>query len=320
MQAIRVEKFGDPSVLALAEVSLPAPGPGQVLVEIKAAGVNPVETYIRSGTYAFRPELPYTPGSDGAGVVAAVGEGVAGLAVGDRVFVSGAVTGTYGQQAVCLAAHVHPLPEGLTFAQGAAVGVPFGTAYRALFHRGAARKGETLLVHGASGGVGTAAVQLGRAAGLRVFGTAGTAEGRTLVEKLGAESAFDHHEAGYRDALQAFADGRGLDIILEMLANVNLGHDLPLLARGGRVVVVGNRGTVEINPRDLMQRDADVRGMIFGLATPEERAEIFRDLGEMLAAGLLSPVIGREFSLAEASLAHEAVLAGGSQGKIVLIP
>ena len=159
------------------------------------------------------------------------------------------------------------------------MGIPYATAYRGIFHRGDMRSGETLLVHGASGGVGTAAVQLAHGAGIKVFGTAGSPEGRELVRKLGADLAFDHHDADYRQAIMEATEARGVDCILEMLANVNLGADLQLLAPRGRVVVIGSRGSVEINPRDAMMRDADIRGMILANAPREELGAIYNSSG-----------------------------------------
>src|SRR5437763_2003796 len=260
MKAIRVHEFGGPEVLRLEEVPDPRPGSGEVVIRVKAAGVNPVDSYIRSGNYGERP-LPYTPGSDAGGVVEAIGAGVSGVAAGDRVYTAGSVTGAYAELALCKAGHVHPLPQGVTFAQGAGVNVPYATAYRGLFQRAHALPGETVLVHGASGGVGTAAVQLARAAGLTVIGTGGTERGRELVKENGAHHVLDHKAADYLDQLMQFTEGRGVDVILEMLANVNLAKDLTVLAPRGRVVVIGNRGAIEINPRDAMGRDATILGM-----------------------------------------------------------
>ena len=180
MKVIRVEEFGDPEVMKLAEVPDLQPGAGEVLVRVHAAGVNPVETYIRAGTYARKPALPFTPGNDGAGVVEAVGEGVTEFQPGDRVYLAGSSSGTYAEFALCNTAQVNRLPEKVSFAQGAAMGTPYATAYRGLLQRGEAQPSESVLVHGASGGVGTAAVQLGSAHGMRVFGTAGTERGRAL--------------------------------------------------------------------------------------------------------------------------------------------
>lgn len=318
MKAIQIREFGGPEVMQLAEVPVPSAGAGQVLVEIRAAGVNPVETYIRAGTYPSLPALPYTPGNDGAGIVRETGPDVTAFQPGDRVFLSGSVTGTYAEKALCGVADVHPLPETATFAEGAAIGIPYATAYRALFQRGRVEAGETVLVHGASGGVGTAAVQLARTAGARVFGTAGSPEGRDLVLRLGAEQVFDHNDPGCADAILA-ATG-GVDCILEMLANTNLDGDLRLLAQCGRVVVIGSRGRIEIDPRDAMMRDADIRGMVMNKTPAGERAAIYRALSERLEKGTIHPVIEKEFPLADAPEAHRSVLSHRAHGKIVLVP
>lgn len=319
MKAIRVQKFGDPDVLQMAEVPDLTAGPGQLVVRVHAAGVNPVETYIRSGQYAKLPPLPYTPGTDGAGVIEQVGAGVIGWRVGQRVYLAGSLSGTYAQQALCAPGHLHPLPDGTSFAQGAALGVPYATAHFALFHRGQAGAGETVLIHGATGSVGLAAVQLAGTAGLTILATGGSAAGRALLQRDGAHHIFDHHAADYTGRILSATAGRGADLILEMLANVNLGHDLPLLAPGGRILVVGSRGPVEINPRDLMGRNADIRGvMLFG-AAPAVLAHAHRALVAGLESGALRPVIAREFPLAEAAQAHTAIMQSGATGKLVLV-
>lgn len=319
MKAIRIHKFGGPEVLKLEEAPDPAPGPGQVIVRMHAIGVNPVDTYIREGRHAVKPSLPYTPGSDGAGTIEAVGEGVEWVSQGDRVYTGGALSGTYAEKSLCLESQVHPLPAHVSYAQGAAVNVPYATAYRALFHRAQARPGEVVLVHGASGGVGTAAVQLARAAELTIIGTAGTDEGRRLVKEQGADHVLNHRDAGYLDQVLDLTGGRGVDVILEMLANVNLGKDLTVLARFGRVVVIGSRGSVEIDPRATMTRDASILGMTLMNVSDVERAGIHAALVAGLENNTLRPVVGRQFKLAEAARAHEAVLEPGAYGKIVLM-
>ena len=320
MKAILVREFGPPEVMRLTEVPDPSPGPGQLLVRIRAVGVNPVETYIRSGSYARVPSLPYTPGSDAAGVVEKAGEGVRVFAPGDRVYTSGTVTGAYAELAVCDASRVHPLPAGASFAQGAAVGIPYATAWRALFQRAKAIPGEMVLVHGASGGVGIAAVQIARAAGLRVVGTAGTAEGVELVLREGAHHAFDHRSPGYLEKVVGMTGGRGFDVILEMLANVNLAKDLKALSMGGRVVVIGSRGTVEIDPRDTMGRDASIVGMSLFNMPDTDRFVVHAALVAGLENGTLRPVVGKELPLAAAAESHVAVMSPGAKGKIVLVP
>ncbi|MEO5717788.1 MAG: NADPH:quinone reductase [Chthoniobacterales bacterium] len=320
MKAIRVEEFGDPGVMKLAEVPMPEPGPGQVLVKVQAVGVNPVETYIRAGTYARKPALPFTPGNDGAGLVEKAGEGVKEFRAGDRVYLAGSSSGTYAEYCLCSVAQVHRLPENASFAQGAAMGTPYATAYRGLIQRGAAQPNEMVLVHGASGGVGTAAVQLALAHGMRVFGTAGTERGREMVREQGAQEVFDHHASDYLARIKDATGGRGIDVILEMLANVNLGNDLTILAPRGRVVVIGNRGRVEIDARETMARDADIRGMVLPNTPPDELANLHAALVAGLEDGTLRPVIGKELTLAEAPQAHRDVLEPGAFGKIVLIP
>ncbi len=320
MKAIRVEQFGKPDVMKLADVPPPQPGPGEILVRIHAVGINPVETYIREGTYARKPALPFTPGNDGAGVVESVGENVTNFRTGDWVYTAGSISGTYAEFALCTATQVHPLPAKASFAQGAAMGTPYATAYRALIQRGGAKKGEIVLVHGASGGVGIAAVQLAHAHGLRIFGTAGTDRGRDLVREQGAQEVFDHRASDYLEQIKQATDGRGVDLILEMLANVNLGKDLTLLAPRGRVVIIGSRGPVEINPRDTMSRDADIRGVALPNTSPAEMTSLHAALVAGLADGSLRPFIGRELPLADAPEAHRAVMEPGAFGKIVLLP
>jgi NADPH2:quinone reductase len=320
MKAVRIREFGGPEVLRLEEVSDPPPGPGQVLVRIHAAGVNPVDTYIRTGTYAQKPALPYTPGSDAAGVVESVGQGVTKVKAGDRVYIYRSLTGTYAAKALCTEAQVHPLPNKVTFAQGAAVGVPYVTAYRALHHKAQARAGETVLVHGASGGVGIAAVQMGGAAGTTVIGTASTDKGRELVKREGAHHVLDHSAADSHEQLMKITGGRGFAVILEMLANKNLAKDLAMLEKFGRVVVVGSRGPVEINPRDIMTRDAVVYGMTSFNISDQDLASIHAALVAGMENGTLRPVVGQEFPLADAARAHQAVMEPGAYGKIVLIP
>jgi NADPH:quinone reductase len=320
MKAIRIHEFGGPEVLRLEDVPEPRPAAGQVVVRVRAVGVNPVDTYIRSGVHAVRPPLPYTPGLDAAGEVVAAGEGVTRVAPGQRVYTAGSLSGTYAELALCEESQCHPLPERVLFTEGAGVNTPYATAYRALFQRARARPGETVLVHGASGGVGTAAVQLARAAGLRVVGTAGTEAGLTLVVEQGAHRALDHRAPDYLSHLAEFTGGRGVDVVLEMLANVNLNKDLEVLAKGGRVVVVGSRGTVEINPRLAMTRDATILGMTLFNISPQESAGIHAALAAGLEAGTLRPVVGRELPLSEAARAHEEVLKPGARGKIVLLP
>jgi NADPH:quinone reductase len=319
MKAIRVSKHGGPEVLQLAEVPVPEPGPGQLVIRVAAAGVNPVDTYIRSGVYP-NATVPYTPGLDAAGTIEKCGPEVGNWKPGDRIYTNSTISGAYAESALCNAKTVFALPSNISFAQGASLGIPYATAYRALFHKARAVAGESVLVHGASGGVGTAAVQLARSAGLTIFGTSGTAEGRALVRKEGAHHALDHNAADYTEELLRLTGGKGVDIILEMLSNVNLGKDLTLLARSGRVVVIGSRGTVEINPRDTMSRDASILGMMLFNASEAEVQSIHRGIYAGLENGTLRPIVGKELPLNKAAEAHKAVIESAAYGKIILLP
>lgn len=324
MQAILAREFGGPNVLKLEQVPDPTAGPGQVRVRIHAVGVNPYDTYMRAGGYAIKPDLPYTPGADAAGVIDQVGDGVHGLKAGARVYISGTTLGkahgAYAQFATCTPDQVHRLPDRISFTQGAGLFVPYVTAWRALFGRANTRAGDQVLIHGASGGVGVAATQFAAAAGAIVIGTASSEDGLAVVRAQGARHAINHKSDGYLDEITKVTGGRGPDVILEMLANVNLDHDLTVVAPGGRVVVIGNRGRVEIDARKIMSKDVSV----FGLALWGIPADEVRRAHEAIIAGLdsgaLNPVVGTEMPLADAAKAHETVMAPGAKGKIILLP
>jgi NADPH2:quinone reductase len=324
MRAILVRQFGGPEVLQLADLPDPSPAAGQLLIRVHAAGVNPFDTYMRTGTYATKPPLPYIPGADGAGVVEAVGEGVTDFAPGARVFFCGTAVhkayGAYAGLVLCEAHQVHSLPARLSFSQGAGVGVPYVTAWRALHHRARLQPGETLFIHGASGGVGLAATQIARALGATVIGTASTSEGMDVVRQQGAHHVLNHKQPGYMETLRELTGQRGPDVILENLANVNLDNDLTALAFAGRIAIVGNRGRIEIDPRKIMSKDASVVGMALWNTTPAEFVRAFRAIEAGLDAGTLAPLVSTELPLGEASRAHELILQSGARGKIVLIP
>lgn len=319
MKTIEVVEFGGPNVLQLVDKEIPKPGNGEVLVKVYAVGVNPVETYIRAGTYPRLPDLPYTPGGNIAGVVESCGAGAGTWLPGDRVYSSATLSGGYAQYALCRADQIFSLPEQLSFAQGAAVGVPAATAWRGLFIRGSAQTAEKVLVHGASGSVGQAAIQLGKDSSLEMFGTASSENGCELVRKLGA-AAFNHNMPGYVDELLAATEGNGFDLILEMLANENLEKDLHLLAPGGRVVIIGSRGRIEIDPRLTMGKETDIRGLAVFNATAEETLATHAGLASAMKRGALIPAVSHELALAEAPLSHQLVMENNKGGKIVLLP
>ncbi|HMK75744.1 MAG TPA: NADPH:quinone reductase [Thermodesulfobacteriota bacterium] len=320
MKAIRVHEFGEPEKMRLEEVPDPQCGPGQVLVRVHAVGVNPVDTYIRAGLYAIKPKLPYVPGSDASGTVEAVGERVKRFKLGDRVYTAGTISGAYAEKTLCLESQVHSLPPKVTYSQSAALNVPYSAAYRALFQRARAVPGEAVLVHGASGGVGIAVLQFSRAAGMMVMGTAGTEQGRQLAAEQGAHCVLDHRSPYHFEEVLRLTDNRGVDVIVELLANVNLGKDLGILAKGGRAVVIGSRGTVEVNPRDAIGREAAILGMSVFNATERETVSIHAAIGAGLENGTLRPVIGQEMPLADAPRAHRKIIEATAFGKIILVP
>uniref|UniRef100_A0A8C0CWZ4 Quinone oxidoreductase n=1 Tax=Balaenoptera musculus TaxID=9771 RepID=A0A8C0CWZ4_BALMU len=287
MRAIRVFEFGGPEVLKLqSNVAIPIPKDHQVLIKVQACGVNPVDTYIRSGTYSRKPLLPYTPGLDVAGIIEAVGESVSAFKKGDRVFTTSTISGGYAEYTLAADHTVYPLPEKLDFKQGAAIGIPYFTAYRALLHSARVKAGESVLVHGASGGVGIAACQIARAYGLKVLGTAGTEEGQKIVLQNGAHEVFNHKEANYID----------------------------------KIKVVGSRGPIEINPRDTMAKESSIIGVALYSSTKEEFQQFAAALQAGMEIGWLRPVIGPQYPLEKVAQAHEDIIhSSGATGKMILL-
>jgi len=320
MKAIVVREFGEPEVMKLEDVETPQPSGSEVLVRIHAIGVNPVETYIRGGNYPSKPELPYTPGKDGAGVVEADGGDVTRWRSGDRVYTAQSITGTYAEYTICDEKDLGRLPDNVSFEQGAGIWTPYATSYRALFQKARANAGETVLIHGASGGVGIAAVQWAKHAGLTVIGTASSNEGRALVMDQGADAVFDHSVDGYFEQVKEFTRGKGVDVIIEMLANVNLQRDFDVLAMFGRITVVGNRGSLEFNPRVIMGKDATINGMALYNSLQPDRDEIHSAIFDGLNKGYLKPVIRKSLPLSDAPAAHHEVIEEKAFGKIVLVP
>ncbi len=324
MKAVRAHKFGGPEVIQIDEVDDPVAGAGQVVIDIKAAGVNPADTYMLGGAYAIKPDLPYTLGADAAGVISQVGAGVDRFKVGDRVYVGICLgfnpTGCYAEKLVRAHEDVAPLPDNVSFAQGAALGTAYVTAHYGLFARGDAKAGECVFIHGASGAVGTAAIEFAKRAGLTVIGSAGTQRGMELVKSTGADHVVDHTAENYMEAVREASGGDGPQLILEMLANVNLAADLDVVAKYGRIIVIGNRGEITVNPRMTMMKELDVRGMAIFNGSREEMERIVDDMAVALVDGSLNPVVGREMPLSEAATSHVTVLEPGAHGKIVLIP
>jgi NADPH2:quinone reductase len=316
MKAMQMKDYGPASDLTLTDANKPSINEDQMLVQVGAAGVNPVDTYIRSGTNNYKTTFPHTPGSDGAGTIVELGKNVTEFEVGQRVYFSRNLGGSSAEFTVCATTHTYPLADALSFEEGACLGVPYTTAHRALFGRANAKAGDKVLVHGATGAVGIATVQLALAAGMDVVASAGTAAGADLLRQQGVTTVIMHNEADHLAPFQTLASG--FDIVIEMLANHNLDQDLKALAFGGCVAVIGNRGTVEINPRDLMARDASVVGVALANVQPKELALIAKSLRPLFEKGVLKPVVRHSYALTELAQAHEDVLKSGALGNLVI--
>lgn len=330
MKAIVVREFGEPEVMKVEDVELAQPTGKQVLVKIEAAGVNPVDTYLRTGIHAHAPNLPYTPGKDGAGTVAAIGPDVTKWNIGDRVYTANSLTGTYAEYCLCNEVDLGRLPENTSFEQGSGIWTPYATAYRALFQKAGLKAGETVLIHGASGGVGLAAVQW--AVGVRtllsassdsktvVIGTASSDAGKQLILNNGADAVFDHTDEDHLGEIREFTGGKGVDVIIEMLANVNLERDFEAIAMFGRIVIVGNRGSLNFTPRLAMTNETTIYGMSLFNSSQDARDEIHAAIFDGLTNGELSPVVSQTFSLEDSPAAHKAVIESHTLGKIILVP
>lgn len=316
MKAMQMADYGPADDLTLVEAQQPIINADQLLVKVGAAGINPVDTYIRSGTNNYSTSFPHTPGLDGAGTVVEVGSNISGVEIGQKVYFSRNLTGSAAEFAVCLPTHTFPLPDCLSFAEGACIGIPYTTAHRALFGRANAKAGDKVLIHGATGAVGLASIQLALAAGMEVVASAGTVEGANLLLQQGVQSVIMHSEENHLAPYQSL--DQGFNVIIEMLANHNLDQDLKALTFEGCVAIVGNRGTVEINPRDLMAKDASVVGVALANIKPDDLSRIAKALYPQFEKGVLKPVIRQSYPLEALAQAHEDVLKPGALGNLVL--
>lgn len=319
MNALRIHEFGQPPHWGIDELPDPQPGPGQTRVRIEAAGVNPVDIYVAAGTYAIRPDLPYTPGMDAAGVVEAVGDGVTSLEPGERIFIAattaGKLQGAYASHCLCEERWVRPLSSRLTFGQGAALNVPYVTAFRALFDVAKVRRGERVLIHGATGGVGLATLEIARAHGFFTIATGGSEEGRALLRRRGADVVLNHHADDYLGSVE-----EPPDVIVEMLANVNLQPDIEAIAPKGRIVVIGNRGETTINPRGLMGKQASISALTYWSGGDRAIARALGAIVQGIEAGEINPVVQQEYGMEDIESAWKQVMDAPSGGKVILLP
>lgn len=324
MKAVRIHEYGGPEVLVYEEVPTPEPGASQILVKVAAATVNPVDVAVREDRFPTPKQPPKILGSDGAGVVERAGTEVASVNPGDRVAFSGlgiGSEGSYAEYTLIAETQAVPMPDGLSFTEAAAIGMAFPAAYYALVTRGALHEGETVLVQGASGGVGSASVQLARALGARVLATASGPGAADLVLGLGAEAVVDFRAEDVPSRVLELTEGKGVDLIHELVLSENLPADVKMVAKGGRIVGTGQGpGPDAIAPIGAaLSKDVSVLFMNLSNAGRAGVAAIAAEIAAMVAAGKVKPVIGTELPLAEARRAHE-LLAGDHLGKIVLLP
>jgi NADPH2:quinone reductase len=322
MKAIQVHEFGGPEVLQYGDVDAPSVGPGLLHVRLKAAGVNPLETALRSGNHprAASLQLPHIPGADASGEVIAVGDGVSGYAPGDRVY-GAATTGSYAEEALLDPTRTALLPDNLSFEEGASLPIVLYTAYYAVVYKAAIRAGETLLVHGAAGGVGSMAVQVGKAAGARVIATVSSAEKGAFAKSLGADVVINYREEDFVERCREETGGLGVDAVIEMVATDNFDKDCAALRVFGRLVVLGAgtgkspSGTVTYPP--FYSKNIDVLGFSLFNAAPVF-GDMLRQVGRLLSDGRVKPMVGETVPLADAPRSHELLMSGQVFGKIVL--
>ncbi len=301
MRALVCTELGPPSKLTVTEVDDPVPGPGEVLIDVEAAGLNFPDTLIIEGTYQFRPELPFSPGGEGAGVVAAVGGGVSTVAPGDRV-IAMSTFGAFAERWVVPATSVLPIPTDLDAVAAAGFALTYGTSYHALKQRAAIRAGETLLVLGAAGGVGSAAVELGKVMGARVIAAASTSVKLDFCRELGADEVIDYSSESLRDRIKDLTAGRGVDVVYDPVGGELTEQAFRSTAWNGRHLVIGfAAGDIPSIPANLaLLKGAALVGVFWGRSLSEEPASAsqnFVELSEMVAEGLLRPRIWKVFEL-----------------------
>jgi NADPH2:quinone reductase len=322
MKAMRAHQFGGPEQLRLEDAPDPEVEKGQVLVRVRAAGINPTDLTRLSGRFPQSFKLPYIPGIDVSGEVEAIGSGVTNVKPGDKI-VGWALSGGYAEKACLAAGEVALLPPSLSFAEGAAIPIPFYTAYHALHHKAVIRSGETVLISAGAGGVGVAAIQLAKAAGARVVTTVGSEEKAERAKRLGADAAINYRKQDFVAEVDRLTDGRGVHVIVESAAADNLARDFTALAPGGRIVLVGS-GTGKPAEAAFSVSTALMKSaVIYAMRVFDARAlipEMAAALTRLFVEGKIKAVISKSYPLSEAPQAMNDLLAGKVIGKLVLIP
>ncbi|MFC5513725.1 NADPH:quinone oxidoreductase family protein [Massilia jejuensis] len=324
MKAIVCKDWGPPDNLEVQDLPDLVPGPGQAVVDVRAAGVNFPDVLTVQGKYQVRPPLPFTPGNEFAGVVRALGEGVSGLAVGDRV-IGFTQTGAFAEQVLAPAAVLMPMPPGMDFATAAAITLTYGTSHHAVVDRARLQAGETMLVLGAAGGVGLAAIEIGKALGARVIAAASSAEKLDVCRAHGADVLIDYTREDLREALKAATGGKGPDVIYDPVGGPYSEPALRSIAYRGRHLVVGfAAGDIPKLPWNLMLlKSASVVGVFWGdFARREPQANLaaMREMLGWMAQGKLKPLVSKRYALAETAQALNDMAARKVTGKVVIVP
>lgn len=324
MKAIVCRDWGAPETLVVEDLPDVTPGPGQVAIDVHAAGVNFPDVLIIQGKYQAKPELPFTPGSELAGVVRAVGEGVSQFKPGDKVlaFVS---LGAFAQQVVAPAQAVVPLPPGLDFDTAAAFTLTYGTSHHAVVDRAQIKAGETMLVLGAAGGVGLAAVEIGKAMGARVIAAASTDEKLAICKDHGADITINYSSGDLREAVKAATDGKGPDVIYDPVGGVYAEPAFRTIAWRGRYLVIGfANGEIPKLPLNLpLLKGASLVGVFWGEFVRREPKANLAAMGQLMtwmAEGKIRPHISARYALADTARALEDMAARKVTGKVVIQP
>jgi putative PIG3 family NAD(P)H quinone oxidoreductase len=323
MRYIEITQPGGPDVLNLAEADVPAPAEHELLIKVHAAGINRPDVIQRAGHYPMKPGMSPVPGLEVAGEVVASGSAVSGFSVGDRVC---ALTngGGYAEYCVVPATQALPIPEGVEMIQAAAIPETFFTVWANLFELGQAREGSTVLIHGGTSGIGTTALMLCKALGIKAFATAGSEAKCEQIRALGGE-AINYREAAFDEVIARQTGGKGVDVILDIMGGSYFERNLASLARRGCLVVIGFLGGAhvkDLNLAALSDKQASVTGSMMRSRSAEEKAEIARavyaTVWPLLKQGQCLPIIDRVYPLAEAANAHRRMEEGDHIGKIVL--
>ena len=324
MRAIVVERWQEPKELAAREVPDPVPRPGEVVLEVEAAGCNFFDILLVQGKYQMKPPFPFVPGAEVAGTVREVAADVRGFAPGDRVF-AGLSLGAFAERVAVPATALHRMPEAITFPEAAAFPIVYPTSYAALVYRASLRAGETLLVHAAAGGVGLAAVQIGKALGARVIATAGGAEKLEVARRAGADTVIDYSRGDWVEAVKHATNGRGADVIYDPVGGEIFDGSLRCIAWNGRLLVIGFASGVipEVKANRILLKNIAVVGLHWGAYAQHEPAripEVFAGLGKLYEEGLIRPLIFGTYGLDEVPQALEALGGRATYGKVIIAP